>query len=304
MKITLSGSLGHISKPLTQELVQKGHSITVISHNPERQKDIEALGATAAIGSIDDVAFLTAAFTGADVVYTMIPPSSDQGFTDPSNKNIFICVMERCNNIMNNYARAIQQVGVRRVVHLSSIGAHMEKDSGLLILHLNAEATLNKLQNIDVTFMRPVGFYYNLLGFIPAIKSMGMIASNYGGDDIIPWVSPIDIASNIAEEITTPIEGRKVRYVASEEITCNEAASILGAAVGKPDLKWNVISGEQLQSGMEKAGVPESIAAGLVEMQASMHNGDVYKDYYLNKPALGKVKMTDFAKEFAAAYNK
>jgi len=30
MNIILTGSLGHISKPLTQILVQKGHSVTVI----------------------------------------------------------------------------------------------------------------------------------------------------------------------------------------------------------------------------------------------------------------------------------
>ena len=45
MKITITGSLGNISKPLTIELVQKGHAVTVISSNPERQKQIEALGA-------------------------------------------------------------------------------------------------------------------------------------------------------------------------------------------------------------------------------------------------------------------
>jgi nucleoside-diphosphate-sugar epimerase len=43
MKIILTGSLGHIGKPLAQELVQKGHAVTVISSNPEKQKDIEAL---------------------------------------------------------------------------------------------------------------------------------------------------------------------------------------------------------------------------------------------------------------------
>jgi uncharacterized protein YbjT (DUF2867 family) len=52
MKITITGSLGNISKPLTQELVEKGHSVTVISSNPEKQKEIEALGAAAAIGSL------------------------------------------------------------------------------------------------------------------------------------------------------------------------------------------------------------------------------------------------------------
>ncbi len=34
MNIVLTGSLGNIGKPLTQELVQKRHSVTVISSNP------------------------------------------------------------------------------------------------------------------------------------------------------------------------------------------------------------------------------------------------------------------------------
>lgn len=76
MKVIVTGSLGNISKPLTQELVQKGHTVTVISTKPEKQKDIEALDATAAIGSLEDVDFLTATFTGADGVYCMIPPNN------------------------------------------------------------------------------------------------------------------------------------------------------------------------------------------------------------------------------------
>ncbi len=31
MKVVITGSLGHISKPLTTELVQKGHEVPVIS---------------------------------------------------------------------------------------------------------------------------------------------------------------------------------------------------------------------------------------------------------------------------------
>ena len=40
------------------------------------------------------------------------------------------------------------------------------------------------------------------------------MASNYGAGDELPWVSPIDIASAIAEELVTPLVGTKVRYVA------------------------------------------------------------------------------------------
>ncbi|HTJ49661.1 MAG TPA: NAD(P)H-binding protein, partial [Cyclobacteriaceae bacterium] len=71
MKIIVTGSLGHISKPLTKELVQKGHKVTVVSSKAERKNDIEALGATAAIGTMEDVNFLSATFEGADVVYIM-----------------------------------------------------------------------------------------------------------------------------------------------------------------------------------------------------------------------------------------
>lgn len=58
MKVVITGLLGHISKPLTTELVQKGHDVTVISSNPEKREAIEQVGASAAIGSLEDVAFL------------------------------------------------------------------------------------------------------------------------------------------------------------------------------------------------------------------------------------------------------
>jgi len=56
--------------------------------------------------------------------------------------------------------------------------------------------------------------------------------------------------------------------------------------------------------GLQSFGVPAGIAAGLVEMNASMHKGELFADYFKNKPRLGKVKLKEFAKEFAAAYNQ
>jgi uncharacterized protein YbjT (DUF2867 family) len=296
MKIIVTGSLGHISKPLTEELVQKGHTVTVISSNAEKQKDIEALSATAAIGSIEDVDFLIATFTGADAVYTMVPPTN---FMDPD-----FDLMAHCRHIANNYAGAIKTSGVKRIVHLSSIGAHMEKDSGLILVHRQVEDILDKLSDVNITFMRPVGFYYNLLGFIPMIKSQGIISANYGADDSLVWVSPVDIAATVAEELETPLIGRKVRYVASDELTGNETASILGTAIGRPDLQWVLIPDEQRLNILKSFGLNPKIATGLVEMFAAQHSGALMEDYYRNKPVLGKVKTTDFAKEFAAVYNK
>jgi len=299
MKIIVTGSLGHIGKPLTQELVQKGHAVTVVSTNPERQQAIEELGATAAIGTMEDADFLAATFEGADAVYVMESLGSGR-FFDPH-----LDIIGAINKIGNNYRQAILQSGVKRVVHLSSIGAHTDSGNGLLAFHYNVENILKQLPaDVSITFMRPVGFYDNLLGFINTIKTQGVIATNYGGDRKKPWVSPLDIASAVAEELITPFEGRKIRYVASEEISCNELASLLGAAIGKPDLKWVVIPDEQMLQGMLAAGMNPQVAAGLVEMNASTQSDALYEDYYRNRPTLGKVKLADFAKEFAVVYNQ
>jgi uncharacterized protein YbjT (DUF2867 family) len=297
MKIILTGSLGHIGLPLTKELAQKGHAVSVISSKSEKQKDIEALGAKAAIGTIEDVHFLTTTFTGADAVYTMVPPAN---YFDPG-----LDPMAHWRRIGDNFAKAIQQSGVKRVVHLSSIGAHLEKGSGIILGHHLVEVILNDLDGVAITFMRPAGFYYNLYGFVPMIKKEGMIASNYGAEERLIWVSPMDIAAAIAEEIVMHLVGRKIRYVASDELTGYETAAILGASIGKPDLKWVIIPNDQMQRGLEAAGMNPAIAAGMVEMFASQHSGVLTEDYYSNKPALmGKVKLIDFAKEFAAAFNK
>ncbi len=297
MKIIVTGSLGHISKPLTETLVQKGHAVTVISSNLQKQKDIEALGATSAIGSLEDADFLAATFTGADAVYCMIPPNN---YFDA---NLYLRAYYR--RIAKNYAQAIRHSGVKRVVYLSSVGAHLEKDSGVIMGHHDGEGIMNMLTDVAITFMRPVGFYYNLYGFIPVIKKEGFIAANYGADEMLVWVSPTDIAAAVAEELETPLAGRKIRYVVSDELTGNETASILGEAIGKPDLKWILIPSEQWQSGLEAVGMNPKIAAGLVEMFASQQSGKLTEDYFRNKPAvIGKVKMKDFAKDFAAAFKQ
>lgn len=57
-------------------------------------------------------------------------------------------------------------------------------------------------------------------------------------------------------------------------------------------------------SGLAAAGMNPSIAADLVEMYAGLHSGLLTEDYYHNQPTLGKVKMTDFAKEFASVYHQ
>lgn len=300
MNIVLTGSISNVGKPLTQVLVQKGHSVTVISSRTERQKEIEALGAKAAIGKMQDAAFLTATFQGADIVYLM---ETLDAAGDMFNNEVDF--MGTINQIGYNYKQAVEQAGVKRVVHLSSVGAHMDQGNGILIFHYNVENILKQLPaDVTIKTMRPVGFYTNTYSFIPNIKTRGAIVSNYGGDQKEPWVSPFDIADVIAEEIQKPFEGRTLRYIASDEFSPNEMAKALGEAIGKPGLQWLVIPDKELLNAWLGIGFNSQIAAGFIEMQASMGSGLLYEDYYRHQPALGKVKLAGFVKEFAMAYKE
>ncbi|WP_419802770.1 NAD(P)H-binding protein [Mucilaginibacter sp.] len=299
MKIALTGSLGNIGKPLTEILVKKKHDVTVISNNAERQKEIENLGAKAAIGSIEDVDFLTKTFRNADVVFCMEAVATAEMFNPDFD------IVAAYIHIAEKFVQAINKAGVKKVVHLSSIGAHAQKGFGLMKMHHEAEKVMQTLpEDVGVKIMRPVGFFSNLYRSMQSIKMQGAIISNYGGDKKEPWVSPKDIAATIAKEMELPFNGKSIRYIASEELSPNEVAKILGDAIGKPELKWLCIPDEQLLQGMLSIGMNKAVAEGFIEMQAKQRTGEIFEDYNKHTPEFGEVKLSDFAKEFAAAYNQ
>ncbi len=291
MKFIITGSLGNISKPLATTLVKEGHSVTVISSRREKGAAIQAIKATAAIGSLKDTDFLKETLNGADAVYCMIPPN--------------LCEINQVayyRRIGNNYAQAIRQSAVKRVVHLSSYGAHLDKGTGFILGSHAVEKILNELQEVAVTHLRPTYFYYNLFSFIGMIKHAGFIASNYGGEDKIVMTHPNDIATAAAEALQAVFTGSDIKYVASDERTANETATVLGTAIGKPGLKWLTFTNEQSKAGMEKNGIPAHLVSNFIEMGAATHSGALREDYEKHKPIMGKMKLEDFAKEFAAAY--
>ncbi|SDD38098.1 Uncharacterized conserved protein YbjT, contains NAD(P)-binding and DUF2867 domains [Mucilaginibacter pineti] len=307
MKIIVTGSLGNISKPLTEILIGQGHQVTVISSDSKKQSAIEELGAVPAIGSISDVEFLTHTFTGADAVYAMIPLS----FTEPD-------LSDYLRRMAQNYAQALKAAKTKRIVVMSGWAADLIKGE-------NVENEFDEL-DASITIMRPGSFYTNFYQSIDLIKGKGFIGKfltlrysglwalltgktgllmgNYGGEDRIVFVSPKDIADAVSEELLLFTKKTTIRYVGSEEMTCNEAARIIGTAVGKPWLKWVLLTDKAMLQGLKMAKIPEKLAETLVEMQAAMHSGKPLENFHRSRPKMGNVKLADFAKEFAIAYHQ
>jgi NAD(P)H dehydrogenase (quinone) len=307
MNITVTGSLGNISQPLVEILVGQGHAVTVVSSDPKKRAAIENLGAIPAIGSISDVNFLTNTFKGADAVYAMIPLS----FSEPD-------LGDYLRRMAQNYAQALKEAKTKRIVLMSGWAADLVKAE-------NVELVLDGL-DAAITVMRPGSFYTNFYQSMDLIKGKGLIGKfltlrysglwallsgktgllmgNYGGDDRIVFVSPKDIADAVAEELLLLPKEKTIRYVGSEEMTCNEAAKIIGTAVGKPWLKWVLLSDKEMLQGLKMAKLPEKLAETLVEMQAAMHSGKTLENFHKSQPKMGKVKLADFAAAFAKVYHQ
>jgi uncharacterized protein YbjT (DUF2867 family) len=292
MKYTLIGSLGNITKPLAEKLIASGHDVTIVSQSKDRQPAITTLGARAAIGSVEDIAFLTQAFTGADAIYTMVPPRWDakdwKGYV---------------HGIGRNFAAAIRSAGVKKVVNLSSVGAHMPEGCGPVSgLHW-VEQELDALSNVDIKHLRPAYFYPNLFSTINMIKHAGFFGNNYGSDTPLPLTHPKDIAAVAAEELLhLSFTGKSIRYIVSDERTSKQIAAVLGTAIGKPDLPYVEFKDEDFFKGAVQAGLTEEVARNYAEMGAAIRTGNMAADYRLHPVRLGSTKLEDFAKEFAARY--
>ncbi|MEP7259529.1 MAG: NmrA family NAD(P)-binding protein [Flavitalea sp.] len=294
MNYVVLGGAGHISKPLTEKLLQLGHKVTVVSRNAGNLKELAGKGAKVAEGSVEDVAFLTSIFKGADAVYTMVPPN----FGAPDMKEFIGFTGE-------NYAVAIRNAGVKYVVNLSSIGAHMATGCGPVSGLFRVEQAFNKLEGVQVKHLRPAYFYQNFLANIGLIKHAGIIGSNFtiNGKEM-PVVDPSDIATVAVEELTKlDFKGSGIRYIASDEVSTGDIASAIGKAIGKPDLPWVEFSDDQALEGMKQAGLSENVAGNYVEMGQAIRNGEMYSEYSKTRPALASVKLDDFAAVFATAFN-
>ena len=292
-KYIITGSLGNISRPLVEGLVKEGKEVNVITSKADKIQEIETLGARALVGDVSDAAFVQRAFEGAEVAYTMIPPIWQT--TDWRRDQ---------NRIADNYISAIKANGVKYVVNLSSVGADVGEGCGPVNGLYDFEQKLNRVEGLHVKHLRPSYFYHNLLAQIPMIKGAGIMGGNYGGNGTVFLVHPQDIARVALEELLNlDFSGSSVRYIAGDESSGQQIATAFGKAIGR-DLNWVEFTDEQQKQGLLGAGLPEAIAHEYTNMGNALRNGFMQEDIHKHKPVLSPIKLEDFAREFAAAYNQ
>jgi uncharacterized protein YbjT (DUF2867 family) len=255
--IAITGATGNTGKPAAEALLAKGEKVRAIGRDAKKLESLVQKGAEAFVGDAQDASFLTKAFEGAKGVFLLLP--ADVGQQDMR------AFQEGLSDV---YATAVVKSRVPYAVTLSSIGAqHSEKTGPIVGLH-NMEKKLNRIAGLNVLNLRPGFFMENFSMSIQPLRTMGILPGGLPGDVPMPMIAAKDIGTYAAGRLAALdfIGSSAQELHGQRDITLNEAAKIIGKAIGKPDLKYMQVPFMMLEPALVQMGMPKSTAALMVEM--------------------------------------
>lgn len=205
------GATGQVGSTLLREIKESGFPVRAVVRNPDKISDKTIETRTADLYNAEQ---LIEAFKGGTTVFVLTPEN-------PTSTNI----IEDTNRIVENYKKAIQATAIKKVVALSCVGAHIDSNTGNVLMSRILEQTLGTL-DIEKVFIRPSYYFSNWLGYLATVEQYGVLPTFFPKDLKIEMHSPIDLAKFIAKIITDISSNGKEIY----ELTGQQKYSSLDVA--------------------------------------------------------------------------
>lgn len=288
----ITGASGNTGRIIAEKLLAAGKPVKLLGRKAEKLQPLVEKGAVAAVGDMNDPAYLNEAFAGAAAAYVLIPP-----YMGASNFRAYQ------NDIGKKIAQALQQNEVQHVVNLSSLGAHLPKGTGPIAGLYDQEQRLNQLE-ANVLHLRPTFFMENLFTGIGIIKSMGVNGSPANAGVKFPMIATVDVANYAAKRLLAlDFSGNSVQELLGErDLSMKEATQILGKAIGKPDLAYVEFPYDQARGAMLEMGISASVADAYIEMYKAINNGFGVASMKRDKENTTPTSIEQFADVFARVY--
>jgi uncharacterized protein YbjT (DUF2867 family) len=184
-------------------------------------------------------------------------------------------VLAHYQRVGDALAAAIEKSGVKYAVVLSSVGADKPDKTGPVVGLYNLEKKLGAIPGLNALYLRPAAFMENLLFQVGVIKAFGTMAGPVKGDLPIPMIATRDIGDAAADALLQlDFQGQSTRELqGARDVTNTEAAKIIGAAIGKPDLTYKQMPAAQLKPGFMQMGMSSNMADQLFELADAQNSG-------------------------------
>lgn len=246
--ILITGASGNVGKVLTQQLLEAGQTVRVLTRDAkkfsafERQADI-------AVGDLNEPETLRPALEGVERIFLVTASTQHDA----------------------NILRVAKDVGVQHVVKLSTF----EAVDPMMVEHVKwhrEREELIRASGLAWTFLRPTMFMSTALDWADSIRQEGVIYFP-GGDGKVPPVDPWDVASVAASALTGfNHEEQAYALTGPEALSFGEMAEILSRVLGKT-IRYVDIPEEAAGEEMRKAGLPDYVVGGLIGTFAAIRTG-------------------------------
>ena len=263
MKIVITGSTGQIGSHLLPLLNPVEHEVVLITRNAEKLAAQAQRGATVLEGDMQDPTFMHAALTGADVLFFLPPPNF--GSTD---------MIEEYRQLATVARDAVKAAGVQRVVHLSTLGAHLDRrDTGLIYGQHLAERIIAEAAP-HVVHVRNGFFLENYLMAAGSIGQTGDIYFPVSGEARYSFVRTADIATVVSDLLEAPTwSGHSVvEFQGPRDYSFDEVAAEFGQGLGREVRHVEVPAAAAVEA-MVGMGLSEAYATDLVQIFTAVEAG-------------------------------
>ena len=265
------GASGNTGSIIANSLLLKGQKVRVMGRDAGRLERFVRKGAEAFTANVSDAAALTKAFSGARAAYLMLPPlmlppptyREDQDYREDQERK------------SDAIAKAVKESGLRYAVHLSSFGGQVPEGTGLIAGLHSSEQKLNAISGLNVLHLRPALFMENNLAAIGMIRGTGMVGNALLPDLKLPMIATRDVGNHAAQRLLDlDFSGKQTRELLGErDLSMTEVTAVIARGIGKPDLRYEQFSYDQVQQVLTQNGIPPKGAAMYIEMYKAINAG-------------------------------
>jgi uncharacterized protein YbjT (DUF2867 family) len=203
-------------------------------------------------------------------------------------------------------ANAAKDSGLRYAVHLSSFGAHVPQGTGPVTGLHTSEQKLNAIGGLNVLHLRAGYFMENNLTAIDMIRGMGIFGHVLLPDLKLPMIATRDIGDYAGPRLLNlDFSGKQTRELLGErDLSMAEATAVIARGIGKPELRYEQLTYDQLRQALTQMGFSPKKAAVYIEMFTSVNTGVLAAQEPRSRDNTTPTSFEQFVQDvFAPAYH-